>query len=391
MKRFASQFLITFSGPVLKRPVISVDDSGMILSVEDTGGELKEDQNIEFHNGIIIPGFVNCHCHLELSHMRGIIPEGGGLDDFVEKLQVTRISDPEKIESAAFSGDSEMFKTGVSLCADICNTTHTFRIKQQSRIKYLNLVEIFGIDPSRAEKRVSEAMALARESEKARLDYTFVPHAPYSISIPLFNYIRELSAQNKVTSIHFMESNYEKEFFEKQSGRLMQLYLRSGYLKGDPMPAKDHADIVLNKITPSGNLILVHNTYTDRETIQKIKSRGSLFWCLCPRANLYIEKKLPPVELLREEGCEIVVGTDSLASNRRLSILEELKLIQKNFPDIMLTELVKWATVNGAKAMNMEKEFGKIEAGRKPGLLLIEDADMINMKLTPESSVKRLI
>jgi len=122
-----------------------------------------------------------------------------------------------------------------------------------------------------------------------------------------------------------------------------------------------------------------------------VKERKDLFWCLCPNSNLYIEKKIPPLNLLLEEECEIVIGTDSLASNSNLSILEEIKTLQHNFPEIHLGELVKWATINGAKALGEESSFGKIEIGKKPGLLLLEDVDLQNMKLLPGSQVRRLI
>ncbi len=391
MRRFSSQYIITNSGPVLKRGVISTDVEGRIISIKDTGGDLKEEQLIEFHNGIIIPGFVNCHCHLELSHMRAIMPGGKGLPDFIEQLKNKRFTDPGKIRSAAETADDEMFKSGVSVCADVCNSADTFSLKKTSRIKYLNLIEVFGINPSKAESRIEEARLLAEEAGKSGLEFFIIPHSAYSVSLPLLRKIGALSTKNRVTSIHFMETPSEKDFLENHSGPVMEAYVRAGYLQGEPESVKDHAEAVLNEITTSGNLILVHNTFADKETIGKVKKRNRLFWCLCPNSNLFLEGKLPPVKLLMEEGCEIVTGTDSLASNTCLNILEELKTLQLSFTGIPLQEMVKWATINGARALNEEKNFGSIEAGKKPGLTLIENADLQNLRLTQESSVRRLI
>ena len=92
-----------------------------------------------------------------------------------------------------------------------------------------------------------------------------------------------------------------------------------------------------------------------------------------------------------EEGCQIVIGTDSLASNANLSILNELKTIQLNFPEISIEDLISWATINGATALGEEEQFGSIKPGKKPGLLLLENVDLQNMKLLPESVVTRLI
>jgi aminodeoxyfutalosine deaminase len=141
----------------------------------------------------------------------------------------------------------------------------------------------------------------------------------------------------------------------------------------------------------TGNLILVHNTFADPDTVRKVNARKDLYWCLCPNSNLYIEGALPPVKLLHDENCMIVLGTDSLASNGNLDLLEEMKTLQSEFSWLSLAELVAWATFNGAKALNEESRYGSIKPGMRPGLLLIENADLANMKLTPECTLKRLI
>jgi cytosine/adenosine deaminase-related metal-dependent hydrolase len=122
-----------------------------------------------------------------------------------------------------------------------------------------------------------------------------------------------------------------------------------------------------------------------------IMKRENLYWCVCPNSNIFIENEIPPLKLLIQEGCKIVIGTDSLASNNKLSILEELKTLHLNFPEVLMEDLICWATLNGARALGMEDEFGVIESGKKPGLLLIQDVDLINMKLLPASYVTRLI
>jgi len=391
MKRFSAQYSITNSSPLLKRPVITTEDDGTIISIEDTAGELKERHSTEFYNGIIIPGFVNCHCHLELSHMKGAVSPGGGLGVFIEQIRSSRETKTEKIIGSAYSADNDMYNEGISLSADISNTTISFPVKKESRISYINLLEVFGIDPDKASRRIEELSELMRIISQMNLSYYPVPHSAYSLSLTLFRLLREKSEHNKVTSVHFMETAAEKEFLDNQSGLLMTSYQRSGLIPERPETVKNHAEAVLNEITPSGNLILVHNTTVNRETIRAVGKRKNLYWCLCPNSNAYIEKTIPPVNLLTEEGCVIVIGTDSLASNAKLSILEELKTLQLNFPLLSLEDLISWATVNGARALGEDDRFGKIEPGKKPGLLLLQNADLINMKLLPESFVTRLI
>ncbi|MCX6322327.1 MAG: amidohydrolase family protein [Bacteroidia bacterium] len=391
MKRFSAQYIITNSGPPLKRAVITTENDGTILSIEDTGGNLEEKQSVEFYNGIIIPGFVNCHCHLELSHMKGSIAQGSCLGGFVEQVRNTRDNNSESIIASACSADNEMYSEGIVLCADICNTSLSFNIKRESRISYINLLEVFGIDAEKASRRMDEIIKVAETAEDMNLPFSIVPHSAYSMSLSLLRLLRGKSDNNKVTSIHFMETSGEKAFLENHSGPLMASYKLSGLIPSRLETVKSHIDAVLNEISLSGNLILVHNTFADRETIRKIKKRKNLFWCLCPNSNIYIENEIPPLDLLIEEDCEIVIGTDSLASNNKLSILEELKTLQFNFPAVSIEELVRWATVNGAKALREEGRFGKIKSGKKPGLLLLQNVDLNNMKLLPGSFVTRLI
>ncbi|MBN2665206.1 MAG: amidohydrolase family protein [Bacteroidales bacterium] len=390
MKHFSAQYVFTNEGPPLKRGIISVKSDGTIARIEDSGGNLSERESAEFHNGIIIPGFVNCHCHLELSHMKGRTTPGKGLAEFLKNFRTKRENGNETMLFSAAEADREMYSGGVVLCADICNTRMTFDIKKKSRIKYISLLEVFGLQAEKAGRRMDEVLQLAAIAHDYNLPYSIVPHAAYSISLTLFRLLKEVTAKNTITSLHFMETEAEKTFLKYYDGPLMESYRDSELLPENREIVSDHAEAVLEEVTPSGNLILVHNTFVDRTTIRKVRNRKNLYWCLCPRANLYIEDRMPPVDLLTGEGCRMVIGTDSLASNNSLDILAELKVIQANFQEIPLAELVKWATLNGAAALRQENTYGSIRRGKKPGLLLLQDVDLQNMKLLPQTRITRL-
>jgi len=390
MRRISAQYIITNSGPPLKRAVINTDDDGTITGVEDNDGKPDETRHVEFYNGVIIPGFVNCHCHLELSHLKNMIRRDSGLGNFVEQVRSIREINTEMIIRSAREADDDMYRAGIALCADICNTTDTFGIKQNSKINYYNFLEVFGIDPARARRRLDEILGVAEKAKEMGLPYSLVPHATYSMSGELLGLLRDHTETNRITSIHFMESRDESDFLSQHSGNLASAYKRSGLLPEKIDTAGSHARIVLEEVTPSGNLILVHNTFADRETVQKVRKRGNTWWCLCPGSNKFIENAVPPADMLLEEGCRIVVGTDSLASNTRLDILSELQLLQGAFPDLNIEELVSWATINGAEALGKDDEFGRLEKGKKPGLLLLENVDLLNMKLLHDTTVTRL-
>jgi cytosine/adenosine deaminase-related metal-dependent hydrolase len=391
MKRFSAQYIFTNSGPPLMRGIITADDEGKIIRVEDTCGNLNENQSVEFYNGIIIPGFVNCHCHLELSHLKGAIGRGNGLGDFLISIRTSRDNKTEDIIESAINADHYMYREGVNLCADICNTSLTFEIKKTSRICYVNLLEVFGIDPEKAGKRMEEIIKVAEAAKASGLIYFIVPHTAYSVSLPLFRLLKKITKDNKVTSIHFMETEGEEKFLISHSGPLIKSYQETGLLPDTINVPENHLSTIMDEVNLSGNLILVHNTFADKKTVNSVNKRGNTYWCLCPGSNLYIENKLPPVEMLKSEKCEIVTGTDSLASNTKLSILSEIKMLQENFPSVSLEELIRWATINGARALGQDKIYGSIESGKKPGLLLLQNADLKNIRLLPETEIIRLL
>ena len=391
MRSFSAQYVFTNTSAPLKRGIVTTDNHGNILTVEDTKGQLSERRSVEFFDGIIIPGFVNCHCHLELSHMKGLISRGTGLGDFVMQIRLSREKTIQEIASSAAVADQEMLDEGIVLCADICNTSDTFNLKKKSNIPYKNLLEVFGLNPDKAGKRIEEIKIVAQAALSLDLPFSIVPHSTYSLSVPLFRLVKELGETNEITSIHFLETESEREFLENRSGELMDSYIRSGIVSSVIETAENPVNAIINTVTRSGNLLLVHNTFARREDVRALKSRGRSFWCLCPGSNMYITGKVPPADMLLEEGCDIVIGTDSLASNHRLSILEEIKVLQASFPSLTLEKLISWSTLNGARALNEEGLFGSIEPGKKPGILLLQNADIINMKLLPETTVKRLI
>ena len=154
---------------------------------------------------------------------------------------------------------------------------------------------------------------------------------------------------------------------------------------------KSSLQTYFQKLEKAAQVILVHNTFTKQADINFIKqSRDAetVWFCLCANANLYIENALPPLDLFCKNACNMVIGTDSLASNHSLSLLDEMKTIQQHFPTVGLEEMLRWATQNGAKALQMDDALGNLQPGKKPGLVLIENLE--NGRLGNGTSVRRL-
>lgn len=391
MRRISAQYIFTATGEPLKRGVVTVDDDNTIISVEETGGRLTEKPSTEFYNGIIIPGMINCHCHLELSHMHAKIRGGNGLSDFITAVRERRETTEEEIVISALKADKEMHSAGIVACGDISNNSLTFEIKRNSAIFYTTFIEVFGIDSSRAQKRIDEALTVAAAAAAAGLRHHITPHAVYSVSQTLFSLIKQFISPASITSIHFLEADDERDLVSRRRGRLLDSYRPLGITSQNIDTPTDHIAAAMDLARQTGQMILVHNTCITPDEISLLNAAGNVWFCLCPSSNMYISQKMPPLGALLQASEHIVTGTDSLASNNHLNLLDELRLLQDTNMTIPLAEIIRWATINGARALRMNDTLGSIEPGKKPGLILIEGIDLTEMRLLKKSRVRRLL
>jgi len=139
-------------------------------------------------------------------------------------------------------------------------------------------------------------------------------------------------------------------------------------------PGSHSLPYYLPRLKSASKIILVHNTYMEEADFAAAESFSkNIFFCLCPNANLYIEDRLPDIPLFLKYKSLVVLGTDSLASNRQLSILEEMKTIKRYFPQTTTERMLLWATSNGAKALSFDKNLGDFSKGKRPGVVLLEN------------------
>ena len=393
IKKIAAHYIFPVVDKPIKNGVITYDESGKILEISQPAFNIQEIAGLEFHAGILVPGFVNVHCHLELSHMKSMIPERTGLHGFVSKIAANREKDEEIIVKTAQKYDIKMWHNGIAAVADISNRNHTFGIKQKSKIIYHTFLEIFSTLPELAQAKMNEALDLQNQLNSLGLPSSIVPHAPYSVSPQMFKLINAHSTEKQqFICMHNQECPSENELYQTKTGNLYDVLSSLGVnFEAIPKTGKNSLESVMTLLNKSLRTILVHNTYTNKEDIQKASSWfENLYWTFCPNANLYIENKLPDIQLFRQMNQKITIGTDSLASNHQLSVLEEIKTISNYFPEISLEELIKWATLNGAEALGFDNELGSFEIGKSPGINLLNNLDLKNFKLTRDSNVIRI-
>ncbi|MDD4108005.1 MAG: amidohydrolase family protein, partial [Prolixibacteraceae bacterium] len=340
---------------------------------------------------------VNAHCHLELSYLQNKISENTGIGGFIGAINKLRTAITENIEEDIRKADLQCRASGTVAVGDVSNTQLTLNTKINSKIFYHTFSEAFGFLPSRSETAFSIACFIEDFFRDNGLKTSVVPHSPYSVSEPLLRKIADKAKNDKsILTIHNQESQAENQFFQNGKGPIADHLTKNlGIDISEWKPLyKNSLKYILHTLSRENQLLLVHNTFTSEADIAELKKQRKLsntYFVLCPNSNLYIENHLPPVCLFKKENLNICIGTDSLASNHHLSVLEEMITIQKYFPDVTLEELVRWACHNGACALMTENQFGTFEPGKKPGINLITDPDLQNLKLTGNSKVRRLV
>lgn len=375
-RKIASHYALV-NGELLRDIVVEVDASRQIVAIEQVTN-LDNHHGVEFYPGILIPGMVNTHCHLELSYLRGAIAEGGGFATFAREIGRVRgnYTLEERI-AAAVKADAQMWEEGVEAVLDIANDEVIMGVKQRSRIEYTTLFELFGLTTA----TIDDHLSMASRHEGCSI----TPHSTYSLQDQVF--IDTCEANTSTISVHLLETPDETRLYHKE-GSLWEWYSRMGW-ECDFLHYASPAQRVIRSIAKDRRVVVVHGCEATPLDITMLTDHfgNNITWALCPESNRYISSVRPPVEILRSMGANIAIGSDSLASSRTLSLIENLRQLG----NIPLEELLTYATINGARAIGMEDRFGSIEVGKRPGLVVIESADLHNLRLTSESQSRRII
>ena len=357
--------------------VLIMDEDGKVM---DILAEMDAGEGIERYRGILCPGFINAHCHLELSHLKNTIPPHTGLIPFLLDVVSKRDQDQSLILDCIENAEKEMELEGIVAVGDICNTSITLQTKCKSKIKWNNYIEVLGMKDEKAEANLLhyEGILDAFNGAATNMKSSLVPHAPYSISNKTFEGINNRTAHS-IVSMHSQENPAEDELYAKGTGDFIRLFNKLGLAESPfPVTGKSSLQSCLPYFNKQQRIILVHNTFTSAEDIvfaldHAREHLSGVHFCICANANLYIENQMPPIDLLIKNKAEIVLGTDSYSSNWQLSIAAEIRTIRKELPEIPLQRILQWATINGARALERDDALGSFEPGKKPGIVLLDN------------------
>lgn len=380
MRKISADIIFPISAPPIENGVLIISDDGKILEVLQKS-DVENFDGVEQYKGFICPGFVNTHCHLELSHLHKKLKQGTHLHGFIEELQQTRKADEETIKLAIEAAEAAMLKNGIVAVGDISNGSNSFFQKQQQNLYYHTFIEVFGFNENESDLIFANALDLCSIYKKqVNAKVSITPHAHYSISKKL---MQNILKSNRLISIHNQESDEENKMFVSGKGKIIEMLKKFGVETGKwNVPQKSSLSYFLENMEEGKKILLVHNTFTSAHDIElATQTAADVFWCFCVNANLYIENTLPNIPVFVKNNCKITIGTDSLASNYSLSILDELKTIKKYYPQISNETLLKWGTLNGAEFLGIEKYFGSFEKKKTPGIILIDEEFTMAKKL----------
>lgn len=396
MRKIAANYVFPVHKPPVKNGIIVLDDNDTIVEVIEPKNGFRETAGCTFFNGAIVPGFVNAHCHIELSYMKGKFTPEAGLPFFLTEIRNFRKKSFGEAEHKQMKqADQAMYREGIVAVGDISNGDFSFSLKEKSPVHYHTFIEVFGMENRRAEHIFAQALRLTEKIKHSALHSCSVtPHATYSVSEKLFSLLKNYAMHKHCpVSIHNQECEAENTLFERKAGELFMRFNEMGINVDDfKATGKRSLPSVLPRLPDRNPVLFVHNTYIKEDDLNTAKQyrNGQSFWVICPNANLFIEKKLPDLSLFRRHSLPLCIGTDSLAANSRLSVLHELKTIHQHFPEIPFDELLKWATINGAKALGIENRYGTLENGKQPGLVLLEHFDFNAMTITEKTTARKL-
>ena len=393
MNRIAASYLYTLeSAEPLRNGFVEYDDDGTVLRTgrcEDIASEER------FYDGAVVPGFVNAHCHIELSHLQGKFRKGTGMAGFIDQINEMRDSSgrEDRIESVRLWME-RLWKQGVSAMADISNCDDSFGVKASSPLYTRTFLEVFGTEPEDCDSVIASVRELAEKAAEYGLDAAPTPHSCYTMSPELLTAASAEGLKSGFLSYHSQESHEEEEMIMHGAGALWNNRRCAG-MSTPPVTGKPSLMYFIDRLEKAHaapfaeHILLVHNVCLTQEAVDAaLAVMKNAYWAICPLSNIFIHDALPPVELMRKNGLKITVGTDSLSSNDTLDMVKELHCLQTAFPEVPLGEMLVWACRNGAEFLGKEGILGTIAPGKRPGLVFVDRLDGDGRLSAGSSSVR---
>ena len=393
IKKVTARFVYTLDStePIINGYVEYDDADGTILGV----GSCAEGEDVQ--EGALVPGFVNGHCHVELSHLYKKFRKGTGMAGFIDQINELRDWAGNDVKARLVQEwMDKMWADGVSAMADISNDESSFEVKKAHKMYTRTFLEVFGSEPQMCEEVMAGVRDLNAKADEVGIDAAPTPHSCYTMSPQLLSASAGAGLERGFISYHSQESQEEEDLLLTGTGAMYENRKRSG-MSTPPVTGESSLKYFIDRLADAKpapydeHILLVHNVCLAQSDIDAAKKvMKNVYWTVCPLSNIFIHNALPPIPLMIENDLTVMVGTDSLSSNDDLDMVKELYCLHENFPQVAMTQLLQWACHNGAKFLKKDDVLGTLTVGKKPGLVLISNVDK-DGNLTGESRSHRVI
>lgn len=323
---------------------------------------------------VLFPGLVNAHTHLEFSALKGKGEKSDSFSQWLKKVAWKRmLLSQKRIQSAAEAGLAELEKAGTALVADVANLIDSGGYMAERDVSGIVFHELIGLKEEKAEEVFSRRITqLAGLEPAGRLIHSLSPHAPYSVSAELFRKVKAYCRERGlVSAVHLAESPEEVELCLKGSGSLKKLLSIAGlWDKNWKVPGVSPVQYLDELGFLDEKTLAIHLTQATAQDVELI-ARRNVPVCLCVRSNFVTGVGQPPVKLLSDAGVNLCLGTDSLASNIDLDMLNEMRAIKRYHPFLSERYILEMASINGARALGFGESLGSLEPGKRAYILAL--------------------
>ena len=394
-KRIAASYVYTLETdrPLLNGYVEYDDVDGTILKT----GVCQDILSEEFYDGALVPGFVNAHCHVELSHLHKKFRKGTGMAGFIDQINELRdwAGREKKAELVQFWMD-KMWNDGVSAMADISNDDSSFEVKSSHNMYTRTFLEVFGSEPEMCDEVMRGVSQLHEQALGMGLDAAPTPHSCYTMSPRLLSDSAAAGLNSGYLSYHSQESQEEEDLLMSGSGAMYDNRIRNN-MSTPPVTGESSLKYFIDRLAAvrqapyREHILLVHNVCLKEDDIEAAKKvMDNVFWAVCPLSNIFIHNSLPPIPLMRAKGLTITIGTDSLSSNDDLDMVAEIECLHRNFPQVPMGEIFRWSSLNGARFLAKDDILGSLAIGKRPGIVFVDGLDSEG-NVTGKSRSRRIV
>lgn len=378
MPVYRAAWVVPIAGPPLPDAWIATG-AGRIVALGGAAPPPASDTTTDLGAVAVLPALVNAHTHLELSWLRGRVPPALNFIDWVtammrERLQSAGAGDTGLQRECMAAALAEMKASGTGAVGDISNSLMGLDLLGTSGLAGVVFHEVLGFrasDAAGVADRAAQRVAAARIGPGWRV--SLAAHAPYSVSPALFEALVRARAAGAggPTAVHVAESPDEMAFIRWGAGRWRHVLERMGMWDPQwPVPGCSPVEYLDRLNVWDAGTLAVHAVQASGADLRVLRDRGVTL-VTCPRSNAFTGVGMPPVEAFYASGVRVAVGTDSLSSVATLNLFDELAEVSRLAPAVAPRRVLASGTIDGARALGLDGEYGTIEPGKRAALIAV--------------------